>query len=250
MEIIVTQPNTKGPGSKAGIMSLALLLMNAGGLYAAETPSVSIPVLDVLGLGGWICYPIYALLLLGVVFSVSRILQIRFDSSRGQATRNVSAKGFKAGQLLEKLKTMPESELSVAARDMLTQFINSRNHDSLGSNVERFMTVRQDWFKPYLNWMEFLSESAGALGLLGTVLGMFQTFFGGTLDKDKILHGMGVALITTLVGILVSLLLNLALTLVRNHYDKILDGQYRKLSEFKQAMLVAGSLDDTNAEGQ
>jgi len=58
-----------------------------------------------------------------------------------------------------------------------------------------------------------------------------------------VLHGMGLALITTLVGLVVSLVLNFVLTLVRNHFDRSLDRQYQKLTEIRQAMLEAGALD-------
>ncbi len=227
------------PGLVTGLV-LALLPAAAA---AQGAESASIPVLDVLAMGGWICYPIYVLLLVGIALSVARVLMVHVDRGRSKVIHRLPARAKLARELLSDMEGQPTSELAAGARDMLAQFISSRNHDSLGANIERFMTVRQDWFKPYVNWMTFLSDSAGALGLLGTVLGMFQTFFGGTLDKDKILHGMGVALITTLVGIIVSLLLNLVLTLVRNYFDGVLDGQYQKLTEIRQAMLQEGSLD-------
>lgn len=202
----------------------------------AATPENGMPVLDILAMGGWITWPIYGLLLIGIALSLSRFLHLRLDSGRDSALRAWSPKGKKPEEALQQLRGMDQGSLTLAARDMLSQFTLSGLSEGLQSRIEHHVTIKQDGFKPYTNWMQFLSESAGALGLLGTVLGMFQTFFGGTLDKDKILHGMGVALITTLVGILVSLLLNLGLILLRNHFDRMLDTHYRKLTEIRQAM--------------
>jgi biopolymer transport protein ExbB/TolQ len=230
--------------SLAWIGRVALLLMLAGGLRAEEAAETTLPVLDILAMGGWITWPIYALLLIGVAMSINRFLHLRMDTGKDTAVRGMKAAGLDTKEMRRKLQAMSPGSLTMAARDMIGQYEQTRNAESLQSAIEHHITVRQDGFKPYKNWMDFLSESAGALGLLGTVLGMFQTFFGGTLDKDKILHGMGVALITTLVGIIVSLLLNLLLTVLRNHFDKMLDGHYHKLSELRQAVLEqAGSGD-------
>ena len=222
---------------KFTLYRLSTLLLLPIAALAQEEVSTSLPLLDVLAMGGWIRYPIYLLLLVGIALAVQRFLTIRGDRARAAGTFQLKVRGRKPVEVQRDLERQPDSEISRAAGDMLVQFVNTDNYESLGTNIERFMMVRQDWFKPFVHWMTFLSESAGALGLLGTVLGMFQTFFGGTLDKDKILHGMGVALITTLLGIIVSLIINLLLTLVRNYFDSELDRQYQKLVEIRQAML-------------
>lgn len=222
----------------------ALLLVLSSVLHAEESATSTLPVLDILAMGGWITWPIYALLLTGVAMSIKRFLHLRMDAGKDASIHGMKVAGLDTKEMRRKLQVMSPGSLTMAARDMISQYEQTRNAESLQSAIEHHITVRQDGFKPYKNWMDFLSESAGALGLLGTVLGMFQTFFGGTLDKDKILHGMGVALITTLVGIIVSLLLNLLLTVLRNHFDKMLDGHYHKLSELRQAVLEqAGSGD-------
>jgi biopolymer transport protein ExbB/TolQ len=233
------------PERRTGRLALALApLLLAAPALAQEAAEPGLPLLDVLAMGGWITWPIYGLLLVGVALSISRLLVIRIDRGRDHALDSIGLQGRPARELHERLRTLAPSPLIESARDMLAQLLRTRNPDSMDASVQRFLTLRQDNFRPYENWLSFLSESAGALGLLGTVLGMFQTFFGGTLDKDKILHGMGIALITTLVGIVVSLLLNLVLTLVRNVFTAALDTQYHRLTEIRQAMLSESALED------
>jgi len=228
----------------AALAAAALAPALAAAQDAAEAAEPGLPLLDVLAMGGWITWPIYGLLLVGVALSVSRLLVVRLERDRDRSLAALDVADRPASELHDRMRALAPSPLILAARDMVAQLLRTRNPDSMNAAVESFLTLRQDSFRPYENWLSFLSESAGALGLLGTVLGMFQTFFGGTLDKDKILHGMGVALITTLVGIIVSLLLNLALTLVRNVFTATLDAQFARLTAIRQAMLSESALED------
>lgn len=234
-------------GARAAGLTLALAGAPAALAQSPleSAPASTMPVLEILAMGGWIMWPIYAALAAGLALSISRFLMIRLDQGREAPLQEWSPCAKSAADALQALKGFESGTLSRAALDMLTQFRATRNPESMSAQIERHQTVRQDWFKPYQNWLFFLSESAGALGLLGTVLGMFQTFFGGTLDKDKVLHGMGLALITTLTGLVVSLILNFTMTVVRNYFDRSLDRQFQKLTEIRQAMLEAGALTET-----
>lgn len=239
---------------RAATAGLILAACLASPAWAAEAGSTgadasTMPILDILALGGIVMWPIYLTQVAGWAFSITRFLVIRQDQAREDRLLAWSPKGKHAAEALKEIRGMEPCALSQAAEDMLVQFQATRNPESMAAQIERHLTVRQDWFKPYMNWLTFLSETAGALGLLGTVQGMFVTFFGGTLDKDKVLHGMGLALITTLVGLIVSLNLNFIITLIRNYFDKGLDRQYQKLTEIRQAMLDAGALDGSPRAG-
>ena len=68
-----------------------------------------------------------------------------------------------------------------------------------------------------------MSDTAGALGLLGTIWGMYTTFIGGNLQPEQILSGMGIALVTTLLGLIVSIILNVFSTGVVKMFSNRLD---------------------------
>jgi len=109
------------------------------------------------------------------------------------------------------------------------------------NEIVRAARMRQERFRTFRNWMVFFSDSAGALGLLGTVFGMYLTFAPGKLDPNLVISGMGVALSTTLVGIIISLILNLITTFLNNIFDRQLEVAYQKGDELrfsfeKQAM--------------
>ena len=85
--------------------------------------------------------------------------------------------------------------------------------------------------------MGFISDTAGALGVLGTVWGIFETFHGGKLDGPTILQGMSVSLVTTLVGLVISLVLNAGATSVFSLFNKQLSLLASRAEELRQALL-------------
>ena len=52
---------------------------------------------------------------------------------------------------------------------------------------------------------------------------MFIVFSSGNLEREIILTGMGIALLTTLIGLIVSIALNFSSTLVYSYFMKRLD---------------------------
>ncbi len=85
--------------------------------------------------------------------------------------------------------------------------------------------------------VNFLSDTAGALGLLGTVWGIFATFHSGRLDGPTILQGMSVSLVTTLVGLIISSILNMGATAVFAIFNKQLNLLSSRAEQVRQALL-------------
>ncbi len=111
-------------------------------------------------------------------------------------------------QLINRLYKLFESQQSTA---------------SFNGETTSFLQNMKDNFNPFSTRVAFLSETAGALGLLGTVWGMFLVFYKGSPDPEDILQGMGIALATTIVGLVVSISINSLTTVVSNMFDNHLD---------------------------
>jgi len=103
--------------------------------------------------------------------------------------------------------------------------------------ITSFVEQKTEKFEAFKNRLTFLSDSAGALGLLGTVWGVFLTFFGGSLDSEKILNGMGIALITTLLGLIVSLIINFFGTEINSVFQKRMELVLKKGDELRLRLL-------------
>jgi hypothetical protein len=80
---------------------------------------------------------------------------------------------------------------------------------------------------------------------------MFVVFFQGTSDRDVILRGMGIALITTLLGLVVSIILNLSATELSTAFDKRLDRIAKKSDELRFRLLeLVAARDATSTEAR
>ena len=109
---------------------------------------------------------------------------------------------------------------------------------SFNEETSNFIQYLKDIFNPFMTRLAFLSDTAGALGLLGTVWGMFLVFYKGSPDPDDTLQGMGIALATTIIGLVISIILNSFTTVVSNIFDKHLDFVNNMASVFQDRMMM------------
>lgn len=116
----------------------------------------------------------------------------------------------------------------------------STNTDGFISELSNYNVYLKDRFNPFLTRMTYLSDTAGALGLLGTVWGMFITFFQGTMEQSDIISGMGVALATTIVGLVVSMCLNPLTTIISNKHDRHLEVVAKMANDFQLRLIQSG----------
>jgi len=108
---------------------------------------------------------------------------------------------------------------------------------SFNEETSNFVQYLKDLFNPFMTRLSFLSDTAGALGLLGTVWGMFLVFYKGSPDPDETLQGMGIALATTIIGLVVSIILNSFTTIVSNLFDKHLDFINNMAAVFQERLM-------------
>jgi biopolymer transport protein ExbB/TolQ len=108
---------------------------------------------------------------------------------------------------------------------------------SFNEETSSFIQYLKDMFNPFLTRLSFLSDTAGALGLLGTVWGMFLVFYRGSPDPEDTLQGMGIALSTTIIGLVISIILNSFTTIVSNLFDKHLDFVNNMSAVFQERMM-------------
>ena len=122
-------------------------------------------------------------------------------------------------------------------QQVISTFNKTNKAEPIGDDVNLFLNSERESFETFNRVMGFLSDSAGALGLLGTVWGIFQTFHAGKLDGPTILKGMSISLVTTLVGLIISLLLNMGATYVFTLFNSNLKLITVKAEELRQALL-------------
>ncbi len=210
------------------------------------TPSFSIALLqsqpDGFALGdfwsltqqaGPLRWPIFFILAFGLIQVFLKLFELVRD--RG-VSRQLSGADFASMSLPQILKLVSGQKASMLASlqsTMLNVFQTRPGEGLLHDEITNFVDFQQDQFAVFQRRMEFLSDTAGALGLMGTVWGMFTVFFQGSAEQDVILRGMGIALITTLLGLVVSIILNFSATELSTYFSKRLEQVSRKSDELR-----------------
>jgi len=167
-------------------------------------------------------WPLFLTFIIGMIIVVKKVVELAIDWMNARAIYNENFSRFKRKEQIESFARQYKCVVSDLIRLLLHSLKTSPNASQFTEEVEKFNEIRKQQFETFQNRMVFWSDTAGALGLLGTVWGMFQTFFRGDMDKQAILSGMGVALITTLMGLVISVILNFFATEVNGFFNKIL----------------------------
>ncbi len=193
---------------------------------------------SMIQLGGGIGYLTIVVLGVGLFLALLRLLELINDGRHMRHALKLPFATLPLEEMPRQIHLSANSWLGQLLLSLVNLYRVSGSTQSVQQEISNFLQYITDRFDSFRGRMAFLSDSAGALGLLGTVWGMFLTFFGGNLgDSEKILNGMGVALITTLIGLVVSLILNFSATELFSLFNRRLDLITQKSDELRLRLL-------------
>lgn len=184
-------------------------------------------------IGGNIAYVIIFVFAVGLFAIVAKTWELVADGRNARPLSKTNFADLGLANLRDKVEKSKDSNLKELLLHLFDFVDAGGRTNEIQQEIMVFNSNKQERFESYRNWLHFLSDSAGALGLLGTVWGVFSTFFGGNLDNEKILDGMGAALITTLFGLVVSLIINLGNTKLFSSFNKKLEKLTEKGDELR-----------------
>lgn len=184
-------------------------------------------------LGGGISVAIAAVFAIGIFLIVMQVYELTMDKIRSRGLLAINYRQLSVGEAGKLVKQHPNNYAGRLYSILLSIFHTTGNTRDFHDEIANYIELMQDRFGTFKSRLAFLSDTAGALGLLGTVWGMFATFFGGNLDSQRILNGMGLALVTTLIGLVVSIILNFFATEVFGIFNKRMELVAAKADEFR-----------------
>ncbi|MBQ7494987.1 MAG: MotA/TolQ/ExbB proton channel family protein [Bacteroidaceae bacterium] len=154
-------------------------------------------------------------LVLGLAFCIERIIYLTLAQVNTRKFMAAIADKVKAGKIEEGIKFAAQTRGPVAqlAKKAL-QNLNSEDQNDIAT-IERTINIEAEVQGAYLeencSWITLFIAMAPSLGFLGTVIGMVQAFDdierAGDISPTVVAGGMKVALITTIFGIVVALIL-------------------------------------------
>ena len=181
--------------------------------------------------------PFVLLTAAGITFICYRGLIEYQEKVRSQA---ILQNKIEVRDLRRVIRTVQSSQPNRAARllqQMVSTFNKTNRAEPISADISQFVHAEREAFETFYRVLGFLSDTAGALGLLGTVWGIFETFHGGKLDGPTILMGMSISLVTTLVGLLISLTLNFGGTSIFAIFNRYMNTLITRAEELRQAWL-------------
>lgn len=167
----------------------------------------SLSAWDILEMTSWLFWPFVLVTAAGITFICYRGLIEYREKARSQA---ILQQKIEVKDLRRIIRTVQQAQPNRASRllqQMVSTFNKTKRAEPISADVTQFVNAEREAYETFNRVLGFLSDTAGALGLLGTVWGIFETFHGGKLDGPTILMGMSISLVTTLVGLLISLAL-------------------------------------------
>jgi biopolymer transport protein ExbB/TolQ len=192
---------------------------------------------DLLRQAGSIRYAIFAVFIIGLFLIVLKVFDVSSDKRRSSGLLGNSYQTMNLKEIVSDVSAETSHLMSNISSTLLNVYQTSLNAENLQDEISTFSRIQQEKYNSFAKRVDFLSDTAGALGLLGTVWGMFMVFSSGSLDKDTILAGMGVALLTTLLGLVVSITLNFFSTLIQGYFSGHLENVVQKADELRFRLL-------------
>ena len=164
-------------------------------------------------------------LILGMALSIERILYLSFSRTNAKALVAKVEEALKAGGI-EAAKDVCRNTRGPVAKifyDGLDRY--DQGLDVVEKNVVSSGSIQMSMLENGLSWISLFIAIAPSLGFLGTVIGMIQAFdaiqAAGDISPNVVAGGMKVALITTVAGLIVAMILQVFYNYILAKIDSI-----------------------------
>jgi biopolymer transport protein ExbB len=183
------------------------------------------------GGAGWMT-PVLVCLIFGMALVIERILYLNMATTNvkkllGGIEDNVKAGNYEGAKELCRNTRGPVASIFYQGLDRIDQGLE---------NVEKSITsyggVQMARLENNMTWISLFIALAPSFGFLGTVVGMVEAFDSieeqGNISPIIVAHGMKMALLTTIFGLIVAIILqifyNYLLTKIESLVDQMEDG--------------------------
>ena len=164
-------------------------------------------------------------LIIGMALAIERILYLAFSKTNTtKLLENVEA-ALEKGGIEEAKKVCRETRGPVASIFYQGLLRADQGVDVVEKTIVSYGGVQMSLMENGLSWIGLFISIAPSLGFLGTVIGMIQAFdaiqAAGDISPNVVAGGMKVALITTVGGLIVAMILQVFYNYILNKIDTI-----------------------------
>ena len=174
-------------------------------------------LLDLIGLAGGFQWPILFVFVLGLGTLMNTLVRLFNDSRQSTTLRGLDIKTMKTQDFRDLAEQSGESIYHSLLRKITRRSKFTSDHGSLVKSVGLVMQVQHESLQLTHKLVTYCSSAAGGLGLAGTLVGMYSSFAAAGTDPNSVYVGISLALVSTLLGVAASLLLETAETFVSRY---------------------------------
>ena len=152
-------------------------------------------------------------LILGMAIAIERILYLAFSKTNTTKLLEAVEAALEKGGIEEAKKVCRETRGPVASIFYQGLLRADQGVDVVEKTIVSYGGVQMSLMENGLSWLSLFISIAPSLGFLGTVIGMIQAFdaiqAAGDISPNVVAGGMKVALITTVGGLIVAMILQI-----------------------------------------
>ena len=164
-------------------------------------------------------------LILGLALAIERILYLAFSKTNTTKLLDKVEEALKEGGV-EKAKEVCRNTRGPVASIFYQGLLRAdQGVDVVEKTIVSYGSVQMSLMEKGLSWISLFIAIAPSLGFLGTVIGMIQAFdaiqAAGDISPNVVAGGMKVALITTVGGLIVAVILQLFYNYILSKIDSL-----------------------------
>lgn len=164
-------------------------------------------------------------LIIGLALAIERILYLSFSKTNTKKLLSAVEKALAEGGV-EKAKEVCRNTRGPVASIFYQGLLRyDQGIDVVEKTVVSYGSVQMSLMENGLSWISLFISLAPSLGFLGTVIGMVQAFDAiqraGDISPNIVAGGMKVALITTVAGLIVAMILQVFYNYILSRIDAL-----------------------------
>lgn len=181
------------------------------------TTESSRSLIDIIGLAGGFQWPIMIVFILGLGALMHTLVRLYQDDRQSRVLREIDLSASKTKDIREAADLPGQSVYHEILKGLARHGKFAPNHASRVQTVAAAVATQQGSFTLTHKLVTYCSGAAGGLGLAGTLVGMYSSFAAAGTDPSTVYAGISLALVSTLLGVAVSLILEAADTFVHRY---------------------------------
>ncbi len=192
------------------------------------------------GGAGWMA-PILICLILGLAFVIERIIYLNMATTNSTKLLNNIENSLKSGGIDAAKELCRNTRGPLASVFYQGLDRHSEGMDIVEKSVVSYGSVQMGRLETNLGWIGLMIALGPMLGFLGTVVGMVQAFDSieqaGDISPTVVAAGMKVALLTTVFGLIVALVLQVFYSYLVSKIDALVNNMEDATISFMDIMV-------------